>query len=82
MVKPVPGPDRLEKGLRLGCGGLFGLLAAGPLLFRFVYRLFLRRWEDGTTWVLYATLAGATVLCALLALRYGDRFWDGFERSR
>lgn len=65
-------PDRLDKGLRLGCGGLFGAFAG--LLF--VGRLFRHRIVGDAFLPLLAlgSVLGA-VLCAGLALKKGDRFW-------
>jgi hypothetical protein len=68
MVKPVPGPDRLEKGLRLGCGGMLGLLVVAPLVLQLES-------PSLSTWV---GLGVGVLVFALLALRYGDRFWTAF----
>ncbi len=59
--------DRSGGGLRLGCGGLFGLVVGlvwfGDELFR------------GAPLAL-ALVPVAVVACAVLAWRYGDAFWD------
>lgn len=68
MAKRVPAPDALEKGLRLGCGGLLGLVVFGPL----AYRLF----DGGKNW--WVLLVVGVAAFAFLALRYGDRFWISF----
>ncbi len=64
-------PDRLEKGLRLGCGFLFGCLAG--LWFAFHILPF------ESLYILCGCLAGAA-FCAILALRFGDRFWMQLSR--
>ena len=60
-------PDALEKGIRFGCGFLFGALIGVALAIRG-----LTEW----TGVHWALIAGGAVVCALLALRFGDRYWD------
>ena len=64
-------PDGLEKGLRLGCGGLVGLLLFGRLFARWALRA-----KDPT--LAYLCMGAGTVLFAVLALRQGDRFWQRF----
>jgi hypothetical protein len=71
----TPGPDPLEKGIRIGCGGLFGLVAGGLVLYARLRRL---RVPPET----YLLTAVPTVLCAWAALRYGDRFWEGMAGRR
>jgi hypothetical protein len=61
-------PDRFEKTVRLGCGGLLGLVFVGPLAYRFA----------GATAGMWVTIAAGTLLFAWLALRHGDRFWHAF----
>jgi hypothetical protein len=63
-------PDRLEKGIRFGCGFLFGCLAAvGALL---------------TSVSSAHTVAAGCVLAGLIfgwaALKFGDMFWDYVRR--
>jgi hypothetical protein len=60
-------PDSLEKKVRFGCGFLFGLVI-GLLEFT---RIFL--FSSGST--LIVTVGIVAVVCGLLALKYGDRFW-------
>jgi hypothetical protein len=58
-------PDRLERWIRLICGGLLGLVMGGWLSLRLEL-----------PWVLGA--AGTVVLAVvfgLLARKYGDHFW-------
>lgn len=61
-------PDGLDKGLRIGCGALFGAFAA---LF-IVRRLF----RYGGLPLLYILVPIGMVLCAWLAYKKGDRFWE------
>ena len=62
-------PDRLERGLRFGCGTLFGLALGLPLVVESLAR-------DGP-WLLMGlgVVAGFTVLCGVLARTQGDEFW-------
>lgn len=62
--------DRLEKGIRVGCGFLFGCFVAfGALL---------------TSLLSVHTVAAGCVLVGLLcgwaALKFGDAFWDNLRR--
>ena len=70
MVFKDQEPDRLEKGIRFGCGTLFGLLL-GLFLTR-------RLWFDDTSIALLGAIAVA-VVCGGLASRHGDRFWSRFR---
>jgi hypothetical protein len=59
-------PDDLEKKIRLGCGAVAGIafgLCAGFIALELA---------AGWTWLLAAVVG---VILALLALRFGDRFW-------
>ena len=58
--------DNLEKKIRFGCGFIFGLIVGGINL---VY--FFRDSGYGAV----ATVIILALVCALLALRYGDAFW-------
>lgn len=60
-------PDAMEKGIRFGCGFLFGAVWGTYLLVDLTARNF------GTQ---LAWAAGAAALCGFLALCAGDRFWD------
>ena len=75
MVLRTPGPDRLEQGIRIGCGGLFGLLVFG-VLFRFGYRRLLRPLD--VAWLTWVAIPLGSAVFAYLAWRYGDRFWSWF----
>ena len=61
-------PDTLEKGMRLGCGFVFGCIVGIGAAIMF---LTLSGWH-----ILAGCLVGGGI-CALAALRYGDRFWLG-----
>ena len=62
-------PDRLEKGIRFGCGSLFGCLftVAGGL----TYSLWNMHY-------LVATCIVVALLCGYGAMKFGDRFWTKF----
>ena len=62
-----PPANATEVGVRLGCGAVFGLIA-GPSA-AFFYGLSLQ----GMRGVVFAVVGG--VICAALAVRFGDRFW-------
>jgi hypothetical protein len=66
----VEPPDRLEKGIRFGCGFLFGVcLAVGAAL--------ISLWS-GHTVAGSGLLAG--LLCGWASLKFGDRFWHQVRR--
>ena len=67
----VEPPDTLEKGIRFGCGFLFGLLAA--IGGGFVYL----GWR--AQYIAAGCLLGG-LLCGYAAMRFGDRFWAGLSR--
>lgn len=60
-------PDRTEKKIRFGCGGLFGLFIA---LTYSMNRIFV---EDSNLFIVF------TIACSLffgyLAMKFGNRFW-------
>lgn len=63
-------PDRMEKGLRFGCGALFGVFVGLSVLTRVTAETF------GGLW----TYLGVSMLiCGLLAMRYGDEFFKSFS---
>ena len=63
-------PDGLEKGIRFGCGFLFGCFAAvGALL--------------TSLWSAHSVIACCVLvgfLCGYAALRFGDIFWENVRR--
>jgi hypothetical protein len=73
VVLRTPGPDRLEQGIRIGCGALFGLLLFG-LFVAFLQRRLLRPLEVG--WLGWVAIPLGSAVFAFLAWRYGDRFWS------
>lgn len=59
-------PDRLEKGIRFGCGFSFAfVLVAGGAL----------GWAIDSGRHVLAVGIGAGIVCGLLAVRFGDAFW-------
>lgn len=60
-------PDKLEKGIRFGCGALFGVLIGVK---SFVYHFFMGDADPD----IYVVVTVALV-CGLLAMKMGDRFW-------
>lgn len=66
-------PDRFTLGVRFGCGALFGLVLpfAGGTIFAF------RAGRSLIAWCLLSAL-----LTGLLAMRYGDAFWERTVRGR
>jgi len=60
--------DRLEKGIRFGCGGLVGLLLGISMAIHY--------FSASVDEIVFMCLAAALV-CGGLAAKYGDRFWDG-----
>jgi hypothetical protein len=60
-------PDGLERGLRLGCGAVFGLVAG--IWIALQCNLF-ESW-----FISAAAIATSAILCAVCAVKYGDRFW-------
>ena len=63
-------PDTLEKGIRLGCGGLVGLL--------FGLIIASRMFSDSIAVRLITVIIIAGV-CAIVALKTGDRFWNALK---
>lgn len=61
------GLEKTERGLRIGCGALVGVLLA---ISSSIYWL-----RDGGWWGFVLILAVAVSLCIGLALRYGDEFF-------
>ena len=63
-------PDRLEKGIRFGCGFTFGcFVGLGALLTSL--------WSAHS---LIACIVLAGLLCGYAAMRFGDTFWENVLR--
>jgi molecular chaperone DnaJ len=62
-------PDRMELSLRFGCGTLFGATIFGLIALRGVSRL------GGGLMVTLVTVVACGLICGVLAMKYGDRFW-------
>ena len=58
--------SRGELRVRLGCGGLAGLVVGGFLAFR---------WTRGNLSVAVAVAIVTCIAAAVIAAKYGDRFW-------
>jgi hypothetical protein len=59
-------PDKLEKGIRLGCGGIFGLFIGAVAGFKmFPYG----------DWSILAVALTVAIAFSLAARCLGDRFW-------
>lgn len=71
MVFKEHPPDTMQKGLRLGCGTVFGILI-GLYATR-------RHWTNAGPELLLP-IAGIALSCGLLAMIFGDRFWHFFSR--
>ena len=57
-------------GLRLGCGAVAGVAFGLWAAFQFLPR----------GWLALVLIGFAALACGLLALKYGDRFWEQFVR--
>jgi len=64
----APPPDGLEKGLRFGCGTIFGGLLLFFALARNAFRF------GSPFWI---AVGGGALVCGFLAMRFGDRFYRG-----
>lgn len=64
-------PDRFEKSIRFGCGSLLGLLLATHMLLRSYFRIDMFN---------YIFAIFIVLLFGLLAMKYGDQFWDFWSR--
>ena len=60
--------DRTDTAVRLGCGGFFGIIAAPLAAYRWGWA------HSGSGFVVFAIAGG--VICAALALRFGQEFWQ------
>jgi hypothetical protein len=66
-------PDKLEKAIRFGCGGMFGLFVSFYVGLKFFF--------IPNNWVAWlAAAVCAAFICGLFAMRRGDRFWEGIKR--
>jgi len=62
----VSRPDAAEKGLRFGCGFLFGIIVGGIIAA-------LQFYDDGQTAIAVAIVMG--LVAAIASLKLGDAFW-------
>ena len=62
-------PDRLEKGIRFGCGFVFGCVVTLGAVASFIDEL-----------ALVASCLAVPALFGYLAMKYGDRFWERISR--
>jgi hypothetical protein len=69
-------PDRMEISIRLGCGGLFGLLIGVLIALRLSWVLF------GSAAAFVPLLVAIVVLFAVLAAVYGEGFWEWWISKR
>lgn len=60
-------PDKFEIKVRFGCGALLGLFIGIFVAARITYESF------GAFAVIWLAVI---IVCGLLAVRYGDRFWE------
>ena len=65
-------PDYTEKGIRFGCGGLFGLFVA---LMHSVDIAFI---ESDVLMILY--FSACFIFFGTLAVRFGNYFWDNLRQ--
>jgi hypothetical protein len=68
-------PDNSAKGIRFGCGFLFGL-ALGIALVARRYVLFYGSRGKTITFII-----GVALVNGLVAMKYGDKFWNSFGRD-
>jgi hypothetical protein len=59
--------DRLERGIRFGCGALFGSILG--------FSLAIRGFPERIVWTVLVAF-GVALAFGFLATRYGDRFWE------
>jgi apolipoprotein N-acyltransferase len=64
-------PDIQEKGIRFGCGFVFGFVLAGASWIAFSI-------ANGYYYFAFAAIVG--VLFGLGAMHYGDAFWERLSR--
>ena len=59
--------DATEVRIRLGCGGIAGLIVGFFVAFR---------WSLGNMWIAVPVSLIAAVIIAILAAKHGDTFWQ------
>lgn len=64
-------PDRIEKGIRFGCGTIFGLMFGVYLALRYLRPAIIHDFGSGIVLIGFIAL-----VCGLLAVKLGDGFWD------
>ena len=62
-------PDRFENSLRFGCGGIFGA-GVGMIVWLQVLPL------DSSAYTVLTCIILFVVVSGLLAVRFGDRYWE------
>ena len=66
-----PADDRYERAARIGCGTLLGLVTGGIVAIGVLPASWL---------VLVGIVTLALIACIALALRYGERFFESYQR--
>jgi hypothetical protein len=66
-------PDKFEKRVRFGCGGLFGVFAGFNVAF------YMARSHNSLV-VFCLTILLFVVLCGFMAMKQGDRFWYSLRK--
>lgn len=64
-------PDNAEKGIRFGCGFVFGIVLGGIAALRVFY-------DEGNSAVVMAVVIA--LIFGFIALRFGDSFWRWYAR--
>jgi|GEM_PF-886081 len=76
MNKENGKPDKEEKGIRFGCGSLFGLLIGLFLCFNTLFGdLFFTN-----NLVILGIITSLILLCGFLAMKKGDKFWYNLSK--
>jgi hypothetical protein len=70
-MNPDPEPDLLGKGIRFGCGFVFG----GVLAFFVALRELAQNLD-----FFWLIVGGAAVFAGIAAVRFGDSFWHAASR--
>lgn len=63
-------PDGLTKGIRFGCGVLFGLLIGLGILVKLL---------PADTFAIMLLIGLPSLVCGILAMQWGDSFWEWFR---